>query len=731
MASPELESIERDEDRLLRELQIAGAVLDGNDKGHLHCPWHGEDKSGSLSVFTDKDSGKAMFKCHGPCDMAGTIVQVRMRLLNCDYATAAKSLENGNRFAAPKAQPKKNEPEKEQYIWESHDVLLSSRKKKLSETGFTYKTTFKYINPDDDVVEFTIDRFNKVVDGKVVDKTIRPSVYLRDKNGWVSSLPKGFSKPIYRRKEIKNEDTVVVVEGEGKVDLLLSIGIPATCSPMGAKAGDVADWSPVSGKKIVFWRDNDKAGLEYQDLVRGELEKLGNKGNLWAVRIEKLHLGESEDVIDYVNAMKAEGSSEEAIELSVLRAINTSVRIGELEKGSTLRQLASYDVINDPTTLLGNRWLCQGGSAFINGQTGIGKSTLAMQMAVTWATGKSFFGIHPIKPLKSMFIQAENDKGDLAEQAQGVMKGMNIIDDIDDYNDNLLLFDEDELAGDGFLQRLEYLTSIYRPDLIFIDPLHAYIGGDLNDAAVCSKFLRRGLNPIAHRHKCAIFVVHHTKKPSADIIKKFSMGDYSYFGAGSAELGNWPRAIVILRELEEADKQGEGFQLIASKRGKRAGLSVSETPFDGSQAGTQVVVVKHSPVGLCWLPREEQKPPEDESAQAQKLDAQIAAEDVYRAMAKNQNYNEKELRELFMTVHSLKRTRRTELYDSKRRWGAAWKMLTDNVPTNPQMKWCYMRVEDAFPEPEHPAAPEPPSDKTHNEQAEPETKELFDEAQPK
>jgi hypothetical protein len=500
--------------------------------------------------------------------------------------------------------------------------------------------------------------------------------------------------PLYQANEIHDATDVVVVQSEGSADLLLSMGITA-CSPAEKHGALDSDFAPLKNKKIIIWRSNDKSGLEYQADVRLEMEKLGNSGNIWSVQVERLSLNPAEDVVDYVNEMKTNGSSEKTIKASVKHVIRCAIRIGALATGSTLHQLAAYDVSNDPTTLLGKRWLCQGGSAFINGQTGIGKSTIAMQMAITWASGKSFFGIQPIRPLRSMFIQAENDKGDLAEQAQGVLKGMGIIDDLDNFNDNLLLFDEDELAGDGFLQRLEYLTSVYRPDLVFIDPLHAYLGGDINEADVCSKFLRRGLNPIAHRYKCAIFVVHHTKKPSSDIIKKFSMGDYSYFGAGSAELGNWPRAIVILRELEEADKLGEGFQLIASKRGKRAGLSTSEAPFDESQQGNQMVFVKHSPVGLCWLPRDESDTAEDESdVDGTNDDITLTVRAVFKEMQVGQTYEQADLREVFCKVTGTKFSSQLNNRGKKRN---QWQACLKFIPRNPQAPAKFMKQSDEMP----------------------------------
>lgn len=75
-----------------------------------------------------------------------------------------------------------------------------------------------------------------------------------------------------------------------------------------------------------------------------------------------------------------------------------------------LSELAEFDAENDPDNILGNRWLCKGGSCLFVGQSGIGKSSLCMQMSMNWALGRTTFGIRPERPLKSLIVQAENDR---------------------------------------------------------------------------------------------------------------------------------------------------------------------------------------------------------------------------------------------------------------------------------------------------------------------------------
>jgi len=503
---------------------------------------------------------------------------------------------------------------------------------------------------------------------------------------------------LYKGNEIEKQGAVILVQTRALADKLYKYGFFATC-PEKENSAFMADWTPLKDKKTVFWRDNSEAGEKFQAAALSGLEFVGNKGSLWSVRVERLRLSQGQTVADYIDEMVGDGGSEAGITNTLTTVIERAVRVGFLARGATLSQLMEFDITDDPNLLLGRRWLCMGGACLIAGQTGIGKSTLAMQMAITWATGKSFFGIQPVKPLKSMFIQAENDMGDLAEQAQGVMKGMKLQHDAEKYNDMVLVIDEDELAGDAFIEGLRSLVSVYRPDLVFIDPLHAYLGGDINDAEVCSKFLRRGLNPIAHEYKCAIIILHHTKKPSMEIAKQFSMGDYSYFGAGSAELANWPRAIMVLRALEEKEcaEMGvqEGFQLVAAKRGKRAGLSTSESPFDGSEKTNQSVTVKHSSSGLCWEPMIEQKPIDESDVDGTNDDVTLAVKAVYKAMIAGQTYEQADLREVFCQVTGTKFSSQLNNKGKKR---TQWQACMKHIPRNPQAPAKFMKTTEEMPE---------------------------------
>ena len=230
--------------------------------------------------------------------------------------------------------------------------------------------------------------------------------------------------------------------------------------------------------------------------------------------------------------------------------------------------LLQTPVLNDPDELLKHRYLCRGGGMLLVGPAGVGKSTLQMQASLCWGIGREFFGIHPARPLKSLLIQSENDHGDLAEMRDGVLDGLAFSpEERAAACANLLVATEDMRTAVEFCdQVVEPLVALHKPDLLWIDPALAYLGGETNSQKDVGAFLRNGLNPIVHRHQCGVIILHHTNKPPSGAEKpKWNGSEFAYLGSGSAEWANWPRAVLGLRSIGGHDI----FELHAGKRGGR------------------------------------------------------------------------------------------------------------------------------------------------------------------
>jgi hypothetical protein len=251
----------------------------------------------------------------------------------------------------------------------------------------------------------------------------------------------------------------------------------------------------------------------------------------------------------------------------------------------TVKDLLHFDEDNDPDNLIGKRWLTRGSSMIISGGTGIGKSSLMMQIVIRWALGKDFFGIAPVRPLRIGIVQAENDKGDLAEAFKGVIKGLNMAtDDIRTLQENLHFRTESVRTGDAFLAYATRFITRSKLDLIIGDPLFSYFGGDLSDQGEVSVFLRNKLQPILHQTKVAWIWMHHISKAQRKDGEPLTTMELAHAGFGSSELANWAREIAVLAEVGQSKPRR--FQLAFCKRGSRLRAAALN--------------LQHSPNGIVW-----------------------------------------------------------------------------------------------------------------------------------
>jgi len=264
-------------------------------------------------------------------------------------------------------------------------------------------------------------------------------------------------------------------------------------------------------------------------------------------------------------------------------------RLADKRKGSKVKHgpkrmafddLMAFDRKDDPNTVLGNRWLCKGGSLLIVGQSGTGKSSLMMQAAVHWALGRDFFGIKPARPLRAIILQAENDAGDVSEALQDVVAGAYLdSQERDQLRESLAIFRDTVSTGTAFTAALADLVREHRADIVFVDPLLSFAGIDVSDQEQASKFLRHDLAPILLETGAVLVAMHHTGKPKAASDKEgHTVADLAYAGLGSSEFTNYFREVAVLFRCQ-GDEPIYKFGL--TKRRGRAGLRDSEGQFKG------------------------------------------------------------------------------------------------------------------------------------------------------
>jgi hypothetical protein len=319
-----------------------------------------------------------------------------------------------------------------------------------------------------------------------------------------------------------------------------------------------------------------------------------------------------QEIIDF--AMTFDGNEEDflfAIGGQIRDVLEPKQRfIGE---SASWKDLIDFQTVHDPNNVIGmrdgktTRYLCRGHLAWLIGPSGVGKSALLFQFGAAWAVGKPMFGITPMRPLRVLLVQAENDKGDLAEMARGIEAGLDLQDfaEIEKLEQNIRVRSVKGRIGKAFCAWLREEIEDFKADLVLVDPLLSFAGIDVSRQDQVSQFCRLWLDPVLHETGAVLISAHHTGKPPSQQKNQLpqTLTDLAYAGIGSSELVNYARAVMLLQTV------GEGvFRLQLAKRGRRACATHPDlTP-------TQTLWLKHASNGtIFWV---QVDPPEENDSRS-------------------------------------------------------------------------------------------------------------------
>lgn len=140
---------------------------------------------------------------------------------------------------------------------------------------------------------FYVCRFD-LADGK----TIRPRHWNGTAWTWKSLPP---PRPLYNLHHLTTNPNapVLITEGEKAADAAAAM-FPdwiTTTTPNGAKAASKADFSPLAGRKVHIWPDNDPQGKEYADSV-AKLAHEAGAGGVKVLNLDGLDVPEKGDAAD-------------------------------------------------------------------------------------------------------------------------------------------------------------------------------------------------------------------------------------------------------------------------------------------------------------------------------------------------------------------------------------------------------------------------------------------------
>lgn len=327
-----------------------------------------------------------------------------------------------------------------------------------------------------------------------------------------------------------------LTEGEKKASKAGQEGLPCLALPgvwsfktrdVEGKSGPIPDLDAVTwrGRTVYVVFDSDLAQNPSVKLAEFRLgQELRRRGaRVLAVRLPAGSNGEKVGLDDFllthsVVALCAIDPVE--IHHPVLRDNPTAIEAHDL----------LGKVFTEPPAILGGGMLPRSTLGVIGGPPKVGKSSTALNLALRRSRGEPWLGFGTT-PGRTLVVQAEIPERELQTRLRLMLQDLGR-----DLPDKRLYFVThrglrlDRMDG---LRACRRLVEEVRADLLILDPLARFFSGDENSAREVGRLVG-GLDELIQGLGVAIFLVHHTAKPSATDPREGGLrlrGSSALFGA--------------------------------------------------------------------------------------------------------------------------------------------------------------------------------------------------------
>jgi hypothetical protein len=333
-------------------------------------------------------------------------------------------------------------------------------------------------------------------------------------------------RPLYNLPKIvqsRAAEPVVVVEGEKTADALAEIDCLATTCIGGSQAAGKADWSPLYGRHVVYWRDNDHGGKQHREKLLDILKEVGAA----SIREVKIPKGKPAkwDAADATpeerRALVEEAkrgpasTSASALPFLIEEWLSTTAYVGEPE----------------PIDWLVTNVIPAGDAGMVASIGGLGKSYTLLDLAARVAWGARpldppILGGHVVKQGNVVVITAEDNKKrvhrrlkalDPDGSRQRAAPHRLYVVPLPSTGGPFSIITGDK---SGFTRTAAWgnfraqLRAIPELALVVLDPLQTFAGVDLNSDPMAGQAVCSMLCTLAAETGATVIVTHHMRKPS-------------------------------------------------------------------------------------------------------------------------------------------------------------------------------------------------------------------------
>ncbi len=420
--------------------------------------------------------------------------------------------------------------------------------KSFLEKGYAKTATFKYYLADG---KFAYVKYRYEKTNEITQETEKTFLYENSEGkatlkGVVQKqIPYGLEQFFYLSPQ-----QIWLVEGEKCRDILIS-NMPESNEDIAClsfiKPTDLNGFENIfENTDITIFEDNDETGKKNTSEIVEILKKF-----VKTIKVVKFEEGEKGyDVADFLETHTWEDLIEKIKKAEIIYQI-------------PLKQLHfGIPDIKPTDNFILEPYIPKQAVVLFDGLGETGKTLLAMQLAMSLATGKPFLGFEIKEKQKVLYLTAEENDANFAQRLKLLAKGLNVNNEqlqqnfawLSIYSENfqcstyrLLKNANKEIITTEFYDCLVNIITHFKPSLVILDSLVNFYGLDENSSEQASIFME-ALKMITKNHDCSFMLLHHQTKEAMRV-------DGEKLFRGSMVFREQSRARITLQRVSEDTKK--------------------------------------------------------------------------------------------------------------------------------------------------------------------------------
>ena len=324
------------------------------------------------------------------------------------------------------------------------------------------------------------------------------------KGGWINNMKGVEAVPYNLQNIIKNPNkTIFIVEGEKCADKLIGRGAVATTNHGGA-----ANWKPelnkyFKGRKVVVIPDADEAGQKHAAVVIKNLMPVAKE----IKRVDLPGLTNKQDVYDWFNSG---GTTNDLRDL--VRDADPITETPDVPDDTKFKLLSIADLKNmPPVKWLINDVITSHGLSVLYGAPGVGKSFIAIDMALSIAYGRDWHD-KTVDGGLVLYIAGEG-VGGLGKRVKAWQSHYNLEDDAPFLVLPLAVQFREQADIDKLIETISAIEGKIK--CVVIDTVaRSMVGMEENSSTEIGIFVS-ACDSIKQMFDCAVLAIHHSGKDAS------------------------------------------------------------------------------------------------------------------------------------------------------------------------------------------------------------------------